>query len=362
METATQEAAARAQGRAGSADELRILVLAPTGRDAPLAAGALEAAGLRASACGSMEELTRAFAEGGAGAAVVALEALTPPALDLLGRTLAQQPPWSDLPLVVLTGSGRATEAAEALLQDSDRLGNATFLERPLRVATLVRAVRVALRARARQYEIRGHLLEREHAAAERVALLDQQRAFLRDVLTSVTEGRLRLCDSEADLPAPLDACSEPIPLARETLARLRAEARRAARAARLGHDRMSDLLTAVTEAGMNAVTHAGGGTGRVCADPARHTVQAWIEDRGGGIDVARIPKATLERGYSSAGTLGHGFWLMLQTCDRTYLLTGPNGTTVVVEQGAAPPEPAWMRHVLAYASAAGHPAGGGQD
>jgi signal transduction histidine kinase/CheY-like chemotaxis protein len=41
---------------------------------------------------------------------------------------------------------------------------NVTLLERPLRVATLLSAIRTALRARDRQYEIRGHLGERERA------------------------------------------------------------------------------------------------------------------------------------------------------------------------------------------------------
>jgi PAS domain S-box-containing protein len=39
-----------------------------------------------------------------------------------------------------------------------DLLGNVTVLERPVRVAALVSAVRTALRARERQYETRDHL------------------------------------------------------------------------------------------------------------------------------------------------------------------------------------------------------------
>jgi anti-sigma regulatory factor (Ser/Thr protein kinase)/DNA-binding response OmpR family regulator len=328
-------------------DEMRVLLLAPTGRDAPLAADALRAAGLRVAICASMDDLTAAFLSEGAGAAVIAYEALTPPALDALDRMLSWQPPWSDLPLIVLSGNGRTTEAGEALLQSSERLGNATFLERPLRIATLVRAIRVALRSRRRQYEIRGHLEERERAAAERLALMEQQRVVLRDVLTSVTEGKLRLCDAGAELPprAPEVIC-DALTLDARNLRFLRREVLRAAEEAGIDGERCDDLVTAVNEAGMNAVVHGGGGTGSVYADPERGTVQVWIEDRGKGIDMARLPRATLERGYSSAGTLGHGFWMMLTTADRTYLCTGPNGTTLVVEQDRTPPEPSWMRRV----------------
>lgn len=56
-----------------------------------------------------------------------------------------------------------------------------------------------------------------------------------------------------------------------------------------------------------------------------------------------RLHRATLERGYTTAGTLGHGFWMILKTCDRLYLLTGTNGTTLVMEQDRTPAAPYWL-------------------
>lgn len=41
--------------------------------------------------------------------------------------------------------------------------------------------------------------------------------------------------------------------------------------------------------------------------------------------------------------TLGHGLKLMLETVDRLYLLTGPSGTTIVLEQEQDRPLPAWL-------------------
>jgi sensor histidine kinase regulating citrate/malate metabolism len=61
-----------------------------------------------------------------------------------------------------------------------------------------------------------------------------------------------------------------------------------------------------------------------------------WVEDQGTGIALEQLPRATLERGYSSGGTtpgFGHGFWMMWQIVDRLWLLTGAQGTTVVLEQ-----------------------------
>ena len=312
-----------------------VLVFAPTGSDALRAGEALAGAGMAARPCAGIEDVCRAVASGGAGAILIAREALTPPALDRLVSALAEQPPWSDLPLLVLTGGGgRFARAGESQTRALDALGGATFLERPLRTATLVRAVRAALAARRRQYEIRDYLRERERAAAERAALLEVQRAFLRDVLSSVTAGKLRLCDSDAQLPARLPSPEGPMVLRDDTVRRVRQRAEAAARDLGFGTDRRNDLVTATGEAAMNAVRHAGGGTALVGASETEGAgvVQVWIEDRGRGIDVARLPRATLEPGFSYAGTLGHGFWFMLNTADRLYLMTGPSGTTVVIE------------------------------
>lgn len=92
----------------------------------------------------------------------------------------------------------------------------------------------------------------------------------------------------------------------------------------------------------MNAVVHGGGGKAKVCASNDG-VLQVWISDRGPGISLEKIPRATLERGFSTSGTLGHGFWLILNTTDRVFLHTGDSGTTVVIEQYRTPPDTAWM-------------------
>ncbi len=183
---------------------------------------------------------------------------------------------------------------------------------------------------------------ERKHAEDTLIENEHRQRVFLRDVLASVTEGKLRLCDAASDLPAPLPAAAEPIELSKPSLRWLRQVTREVAISFGFPPERWHDLLTAVGEASMNAVVHAGGGWARVHAS-AQGTIQVWIEDMGAGIDVERLPRATLERGYTTAGSLGHGFWMMLRSADRVWLLTGPEGTRVVLEQDCAEPEPSWL-------------------
>src|SRR5919112_5192402 len=88
----------------------RVLLLTPTGRDADLTGRYLSAAGVPIEVCAGMEELCEKCREG-AGAALVAEEALTPENRRRLLDTLKEQPAWSDFPLVVLTAGGDATAA-----------------------------------------------------------------------------------------------------------------------------------------------------------------------------------------------------------------------------------------------------------
>jgi signal transduction histidine kinase len=146
--------------------EESVLVLAPLGRDGALVAAALDKVGILSIVCAGMEELCDAIGAG-SGPVLLTEEVLTPSAAQLLLKTLEQQPPWSDLPLVVLTTTGQATRTHQRTLLLLGPYGNVSLLERPVRTATLVAAVRTALRARRRQYETRDYLTMRERVVAE---------------------------------------------------------------------------------------------------------------------------------------------------------------------------------------------------
>ena len=143
----------------GDAPEL-IALLTPTGRDAAVTTSVLAAVGLAATACADMAALC-ARIEQGAGALLVAEEALRPSDVATLFAVLGQQPPWSDVPMVVLTGEGELSRAIPPALGELAAQANVTLLERPVRLATIVTVLRSALRARRRQYDVRDHLVER---------------------------------------------------------------------------------------------------------------------------------------------------------------------------------------------------------
>src|SRR5262245_41462030 len=154
--------------------ERRILLLVPTGRDAELAWDVLSGAGMSAEAFDDELELCRAI-EAGAGCLLLAEEALVAEALGQLSAVLQQQPPWSDLPVIVLAAPVDGHSSAARAQRMLEVLGNITIVERPLQVATLVTAVKAALRARSRQYAARDTLHELEDQK-EKLKRADQRK------------------------------------------------------------------------------------------------------------------------------------------------------------------------------------------
>ena len=162
----------------------RILILAPTGRDAELACAALQSANLNAEAAGDIETLCRGIDEG-CGAALLTEEALDLRAMECLRAQLEKQPPWSDLPLLIFT----SRPTAELAVRSFEQLGaraNITLIERPIRVKTMTSAARAALRARWRQYEVRDLVDELERRLEERDHFLAMLSHELRNPLTAI--------------------------------------------------------------------------------------------------------------------------------------------------------------------------------
>jgi len=139
--------------------ERRLLILAPVGKDAALIESMLRSENVECATCADLTGLLQEL-ERGAAAMLVAEEALTDGDARL-PSFLARQPAWSDIPILLMTRPGADSAYVE---RAGNFLGNVTLLERPIRVVALFSAIRSALRARARQYQTRAYLLERELA------------------------------------------------------------------------------------------------------------------------------------------------------------------------------------------------------
>jgi signal transduction histidine kinase len=149
----------------------RVLLLAPTRKDANTTEELLRDAGVVVTPCAGLDDALHQIGRGAA-ALILPEELITPVHNALLVRMLHGQPAWSDLPVLLLTYAGAdSTTTSEAVRT----LGNVTLLERPLRVSTLVSTVRSAVRARQRQYQIRSHLAERARAE-EALRIADRRK------------------------------------------------------------------------------------------------------------------------------------------------------------------------------------------
>src|SRR5579864_728568 len=142
-----------------SDQDSRVLILAPSGRDADLISSALSDVEVSTQVCATAVQVANEI-EMGAAAAVISEEALAEKEIQSISSALQCQPPWSDLPIIVMTGSGEPNRVSRQLARMRSPLGNVTLQERPLRAVTLVSAVQSALRAREKQYEVRDQLAE----------------------------------------------------------------------------------------------------------------------------------------------------------------------------------------------------------
>lgn len=141
------------------ASDMRVLVVAPTRRDAEITHQALRQAGVAVTVCPTVDALVGEM-QLGAAAVVITDDSLEVADRNRLASILDLQPTWSDLPFVVLARGG-SVSAAVAWLQERTSV---TLLERAVRLRTLISAVQMAVRGRRRQYQIRDLLITERQA------------------------------------------------------------------------------------------------------------------------------------------------------------------------------------------------------
>ena len=172
----------------------RAVILAPTGRDAAVAAALIQEAGFYANIAGDLAAMIHEI-EAGAGLAVIADEAIKTADLRSLVKWLNEQPSWSDFPIVLLTHQGGGPERNPDAARLGQALGNVTFIERPFHPTTLVSIVGSAVRGRRRQYQTRAILED-----------LTESEGLLQTALNAGHLGALELHLPEFELEAS-DTC-----------------------------------------------------------------------------------------------------------------------------------------------------------
>ena len=145
----------------------QVLLCAPFGKDAEILTEIVSSESLCVTHCASLKELAHQFSEG-TDFILITEEALVSSSLQAIQRTLRKQEPWSDIPIILLASTGRTpsrwtTEFISQLAEDA----NISILERPVCVPTILSVIRSAKRARNRQRQVRGLLLQEKESASK---------------------------------------------------------------------------------------------------------------------------------------------------------------------------------------------------
>ena len=170
------------------AHEQRVLMLPTTSADALAMSKLFAANRVISTTCADMTQLCAQHRDG-AGALILAEEALLANPEELV-TSVAAQPVWSDIPIIVLSRSGRETAS---LLDLIGRLGNVSVVERPIRTSTLITLVRSSIRARRRQYEVREYLQRQEEAQK---TIREGERRY-RSLIDNITDYAIFMTDPQ---------------------------------------------------------------------------------------------------------------------------------------------------------------------
>jgi two-component sensor histidine kinase len=160
-------------------EEPAVLVLAPVGRDAPIVASILAKALVKTRICANLEEVLPLLDR--AQCLVVAEEGLTNSDRGAFASWIANQPAWSDFPIVLLVMRGAEYDKRLAFL---DRY--LIVLERPFLASSLVNSVRAALRARSRQLEVKTYIEQMQELADRQKLLIRELHHRVKNTLSNV--------------------------------------------------------------------------------------------------------------------------------------------------------------------------------
>lgn len=156
------------------------------------------------------------------------------------------------------------------------------------------------------------------------------KREFYRRTILAATNGKLEITEKEdiEKIAGPPIAvyelkCAADVRVIRNAIAEI-------IKSTGMNEIKADNFVLAVGEAITNAVKHAGGGIASIHELPG--ALIFMISDEGPGIEALTIPQVALVKGYTTAGTLGMGYKVIISVADKVYLATGPSGTTVAIE------------------------------
>lgn len=224
-----------------------------------------------------------------------------------------------DLPYILISGHLREEESVQAL-----RSGARDFISKR-NMARLVPAIVRELR----EAEVRR---ERRHVQEQLREEQDHKLEFHRRLILAATNDKLVITEpGEIERVAGPALKSWEIHSA-EDLPALRSDVCAVAVSEGMDERSAGRFAISIGEAIANAVRHAGGGSASL--HRRSDGLMFVISDKGTGIADLSLPEVALRQGYSTAGTLGMGYKIMIRVSDRVYLSSSRTGTTVGILMG----------------------------
>ena len=130
----------------------RLLVLEPVAQDLHQVLDQFQAT---LHVCNTLKECCTAISDG-ASLAIIPAQSLDQTAIEQLATVIANQPLWSDFPLIIIA----TADLSLTLSQDIDSLGNIRVVEYPFRPQLVASIISATLRSRHRQFMLRDRLSE----------------------------------------------------------------------------------------------------------------------------------------------------------------------------------------------------------
>ncbi len=182
---------------------------------------------------------------------------------------------------------------------------------------------------------------ERYHGVAfvmdntERKRAEADKRSFYRRTILAATNGKLLVCEKqEIEKRLGPEIATWDITTNKEAATAASAIARMASEAG-MEELRSFEFRGCVTEAVTNVLKHAG--EGRVSLHRTADGFTCVVSDSGPGIGAMALPDLALTKGYSTAGTMGLGYKLIIEFADKVYLASDREGTTVAMDMAIEP-------------------------
>lgn len=154
--------------------------------------------------------------------------------------------------------------------------------------------------------------------------------SFYRKTILAATENKLVISEPEEIRNIAGPPLNTWIMEEIQSIAIIRDEVSKYANESGMDKMRVFDFLGCVVEAISNSIKHAH--SSKASLHKFKDKLIFMVSDSGSGIGTMELPDVALTKGYSTAGTLGMGYKVMIHFADKVYLATGLQGTTVAIE------------------------------